>query len=136
MLGKGVTPDVITYNSVINGYSKLGWWKDTIRVFKDTTDRGFQPNEVTYSSTMNSMCRQGQTKEAQKLFDLMITGGVPDVVSYGILLLGYANDGTIDDVMNILDRMQLNHVAPDYLFYSPLLATYAKNEKVERLCGF
>ena len=66
------------------------------------------------------------------LFRSMIRGGIkPCAVSYRFLLLGYVNDGNIDDVMNILDRMHLNHVAPDLSTYTSLLKAYAKKRKVD-----
>jgi pentatricopeptide repeat protein len=34
--------------------------------------------------------------------------------------------------MKILDRMQLNHVAPDLSTYTSLLKAYAKNKKVDQ----
>lgn len=73
------------------------------------------PDEITYGSMMDSLCKQGRSKGAHKLLDLMVGRGIkPGAVSFRILLLGYVAEGTINDVMNILDDMVLKHGAPDY----------------------
>lgn len=85
-------------------------------------DQGFLPDDYTYEALMDSLCKQGQNKEAHKLLDLMLERDLkPSIVPYTSLFLGYATDGTLIDVMNILDFMLLNNVQPDFGTYDSLV---------------
>ncbi|PON53304.1 Pentatricopeptide repeat [Parasponia andersonii] len=53
MTGRGVTPNIITYNSL-------------------RYDRHVRPNIVTYDSLLNGLCDLGQLEEVEKIFDMMV----------------------------------------------------------------
>jgi len=94
MVDKGVLPDNRTYNNLIYGYSSMGQWREAVRVFKEMTRQGILPNVFTSSMLMASLCKYGKNKDARDVFDLMAMKGLkPDIVSYLIMLNGYATKG-------------------------------------------
>lgn len=50
MLFKGFTPDVVTYNSLIDGCCKTYRIERALELFEDMSRRGCTPNRVTYNS--------------------------------------------------------------------------------------
>ncbi|KAH0852391.1 LOW QUALITY PROTEIN: hypothetical protein HID58_094055 [Brassica napus] len=54
----GNSPDIVTYNVLINGFCKAG----------DIDAKGFIPDSVTYNTLINGLHRVGREEEAFKLF--------------------------------------------------------------------
>ncbi|GAA0164722.1 hypothetical protein LIER_43692 [Lithospermum erythrorhizon] len=50
MLFKGFSPDVVTYNCLINGCCKTYRIDRALELFEDMSKRGCMPNRVTYDS--------------------------------------------------------------------------------------
>jgi pentatricopeptide repeat protein len=57
MVAKGLEPDVITYNSVINAYAQSGDSASAVRQFEAMVAKGLEPDVITYSSVINVCAR-------------------------------------------------------------------------------
>ncbi|KAJ4779974.1 hypothetical protein LUZ62_064231 [Rhynchospora pubera] len=99
------------------------------KLVDEMVSKGILSNTVTCNIIVDALCKKG---EAEKLLDLMVREGTkPGVVSYQALLMGYTNEGNIDGVMNVLDRMQINNEAPEYATCTSLIVAFAKNRMVD-----
>lgn len=59
MRSRGLAPDVITYNTLINACSVSAQVEEAERLFQDMQARGLKPNVVTYSTLITSHARAG-----------------------------------------------------------------------------
>jgi pentatricopeptide repeat protein len=71
MVGEGVTPDVVTYSTLINMFAKLGDLGEAERVLKQMTASGFVPDVVVFDSLMKGYSAEGQTNKVLELIHEM-----------------------------------------------------------------
>uniref|UniRef100_A0ACD5ZP65 Uncharacterized protein n=1 Tax=Avena sativa TaxID=4498 RepID=A0ACD5ZP65_AVESA len=129
MIDNGIQPTEVTYTSMIHGYSTLGQWKKATKMLREMTSKGLIPNIVTWNSFMTSLCKHGRTKEAAQIFDSMIAKGQhkPNIISYSILLHGYASEGCFADMINLLNSMAGKGIVANCQVFNILIDAYAKH---------
>lgn len=79
-----VSPDAVSYNTVISGYERAGDWREALDLAR-TMDRleGIAPTVVTYNSVIGACKRAGRPKEALAVLGLLRRKGLqPDVISF------------------------------------------------------
>ncbi|RCV42193.1 hypothetical protein SETIT_9G196600v2 [Setaria italica] len=105
--GVGVSPDVVTFLSIIDklckvgavakakgGYGTAGQWKRAVTMFKEMVGKGIKPHVSNYNSLIGALCKHRRSSEARKFLDYMLKSGEkPDVNTYGILLHGESDIG-------------------------------------------
>ena len=60
MPGRGVTPNVITYNATISACEKDGLWQQALELLREMPERGVTPDVITYSATMSACEKASQ----------------------------------------------------------------------------
>ncbi|XLT59850.1 hypothetical protein HN873_052454, partial [Arachis hypogaea] len=65
MLDKGISPNVITYSSLIFGLCLEGQYKEAIDLLSDMVLRNISPNVRTYSILIDGLCKEGKIKDAK-----------------------------------------------------------------------
>lgn len=68
MVEKGYQPEVITCNSSINGFCKLGDNNAALLLLTGMEETGFRPDMVTYNIIIDSFCKDKLAVEASKPF--------------------------------------------------------------------
>ena len=63
-------PDVFTYTSLINGFSKLEQMDKAIEVVGKMKAQGITPNAVTYSAIINSLVKLSMAEKAIEVCSL------------------------------------------------------------------
>lgn len=71
----GVAPDVITYNTLINGYCKGRNIDGAFKLFKDMQWKGITPNSVTYGTLIDGLRRVEREEDAFVVFNQMVKNG-------------------------------------------------------------
>jgi pentatricopeptide repeat protein len=83
MLEMGVTPDLVTYNSLMNAWAQSTFTvnsndakiksddsgRQSQALFDDMSKRGVTPDSTTYNSLLNVFAKNGNARQAQKLLD-------------------------------------------------------------------
>ncbi|OEL23908.1 Protein Rf1, mitochondrial, partial [Dichanthelium oligosanthes] len=135
MMQQGISPNLVTYNCSIDALCKARAMDNAKIVLRQMVHKGIQPNIRTYNSLMYG---HGKNKDARDVFDtIAVKGQKPDIVSYLIMLDGYATegcfvdmmdffnlmlaDGKMDDAMEIFNRMIVEGVAPNRATYYCLI---------------
>ena len=44
MVGRGISADLVTYNSLIHGFCQMGLWKEATRIFDRMLEQGVSPD--------------------------------------------------------------------------------------------
>jgi pentatricopeptide repeat protein len=84
-------PNVVTYTSMIDAYTKDGDVAKAIKTFESMIGAKIDPTVFTYTSMINAYAKNGDMSKAKEMFDLMISAGIsPDVVVYSSMIDGYA----------------------------------------------
>ncbi|CAL5322092.1 unnamed protein product [Camellia sinensis] len=132
MIGKVISPDVITYTSLIQGVSSLGEWEEATRLLNEMVGKKIWPNVKTFNILVDALCKEGKAKKAQDVVELMIQRGVvPSVVTYNSVMDGYCLCGQADDARKMYDVMVSRGCAPDAITYNILINGYCKIKNID-----
>ena len=102
---KVIQPDVVTYNTIIDGLCKKGHTYMAVTLLKYMQKKGCKPVTVTYSIAIHSLCKDGLVDHALGLFAKMSEKGItPDVITFNSLIQGMCNVNRWEDTNNCYKR--------------------------------
>ena len=59
---RGHVPDVVTYNSLLNGYCKKSKIDEALHLFHEITEKRMKPDVVTYKTMLHVLFHVGRCK--------------------------------------------------------------------------
>ncbi|CAN6825736.1 unnamed protein product [Brassica oleracea] len=113
----GVAPNVVTYNTVIDGLGMIGsilvkglikakGVSDACCVLKEMTEKGFPPNVIVYNNLIDGLIEAGSLSKAVEVKDDMVSKGLSLTSStYNTLIKGYCKNGQADVAERLLKEM-------------------------------
>ncbi|KAK7336115.1 hypothetical protein VNO77_16647 [Canavalia gladiata] len=104
MLFKGLVPDVVTYNALIDGCCKTYRVGRALELFEDMKRRRVVPNRVTYGSFIRYFSAVNEIDKAvEMLRDMQRLGhGIPDSSSYTPIIHALCEAGRVVDAWGFL----------------------------------
>lgn len=100
------SPSVITWTSLIAGFSEHGFEKDSFQSFAEMRAVGVQPNSFTLSSILRACSTVKSHSQTVKLHGLMVkTKAGCDTVVGNALVDAYAALGMVDDAWHVVTSM-------------------------------
>ena len=88
--GSDVTPDLITYSTMVKGYCLEQDLKGALTVLHEMEQRSIKPDEVLYNSLIDGCCKTDQVEIAMMLYKNMRSLGIkPSNVTFSILIKIY-----------------------------------------------
>ncbi|KAG6472043.1 pentatricopeptide repeat-containing protein At3g62470, mitochondrial-like [Zingiber officinale] len=122
MLGMGFKPDVVVYNTMINGLIRAHRRSDAIKLLELMKDKGPLPNAKTFTIIIQDLCKAGQMDLAVNCFQEMLdAGSALDVATYTCLIVGFGNAQQMDKVSGLLSEMTEKGCPPDGRTYNALI---------------
>ncbi|CAG7873291.1 unnamed protein product, partial [Brassica rapa] len=92
-----VTPNLLTYSTLIDVYSKGGLYKEAMEIFKEFKGAGLRPDVVLYSALIDALCKNGLVGSAVSLIDEMTKEGIsPNVVTYIYIIDDFGRSATVE----------------------------------------
>ncbi|KAL6289195.1 hypothetical protein ACE6H2_006705 [Prunus campanulata] len=126
---KGVSPDAVTYSSLIHGVCRQRRLVEACDLFKEMLSMGMPPDEFTYTTLINAYCVEGDLNKALQLNDEMIQKGfLPDVVTYSVLINGLNKQARTREAKRLLLRLFYEESVPDGVTYNTLIENCTKGE--------
>ncbi|KAL3655482.1 hypothetical protein CASFOL_001268 [Castilleja foliolosa] len=90
-------PDEVTYNLVIKGFCRAGFYEMAMRVYSAFHDEGFKPNQKIYQTMIHYLCVAGKFDLAYTMCkDSMQKNWFPSVHTINNLLEVLKKDGKVD----------------------------------------
>lgn len=104
MLFKGLVPDVVTYNALIDGCCKTWRVERALELFDDMKKRGVVPNRVTYGCFIRYFSVVNEVdKGLEMLRDMQRLGhGVPSSSSYTPIIHALCEGGRVVEAWGFL----------------------------------
>ncbi|KAG8037221.1 hypothetical protein GUJ93_ZPchr0020g33574 [Zizania palustris] len=132
MKKQGISPDVVTYTSIIDGLCKSKAMDKAYDLFREMKKQGISPDVVTYNSIIDGLCKSKEMDKAEKVLQQMLDAGVqPNNITYSSLINGYSSLGMWKESVRTMGRLgdaleKFNHmvdvgVPPDSIVYSCLI---------------
>ncbi|KAL2520213.1 Pentatricopeptide repeat-containing protein [Forsythia ovata] len=105
MTEKGIVPDIITNNSLIQGFCKKGKIPEGTCLLDQLLKEGLQPLTALYTVLIEKLCEAGNVGEAKAFWKDMVDRGVePAVSAYDSMILGLSEQGNVAAGMQWLAR--------------------------------
>ncbi|KAI5018306.1 hypothetical protein ZWY2020_043194 [Hordeum vulgare] len=122
MLEKGMKPDVVVHNTMIEGLLRGQRRPEAVKMFELMKAKGPPPNVWTYTMLIRDHCKRGKMDMAMRCFEQMQEDGCqPGVATYTCLLVGYGNAKRMDRVAAMLEEMSQKGCPPDGRTYNALI---------------
>nr|XP_017241825.1 PREDICTED: pentatricopeptide repeat-containing protein At3g09650, chloroplastic-like [Daucus carota subsp. sativus] len=118
----GLEPDVVSYNTLIDGCILIDDGAGALTYFNEMRARGIAPSKVSYTTLMKAFALSGQPKLANKVFDEMLNDPrvKVDLVAWNMLVEGDCRLGLLEEAKRIVERMKENGVHPNVATYGSL----------------
>jgi pentatricopeptide repeat protein len=128
MQKEGMLPDVVTYTTMINVYSKDV--DKAIELFDSMKAEGISPDIQVYNLMIDVFAKGGMLEKAIDLFDSMKAEGIsPNVVTYTTMTDAYSKEGLIEKAEETYAMMKRKGLKPSVSMFGALLDGYAKSGK-------
>ena len=111
---RGISPNLVTYSSLIDGLCKGGRALSALELLDRMIKEKKLPNMITYSSVIDGLCKEHRLSEAMEVLDRMrLQGRKPDTGLFGKLIVGLCDAGRAVEAANYLDEMVLSGIEPN-----------------------
>ncbi|XP_077226964.1 pentatricopeptide repeat-containing protein At1g19720-like [Tasmannia lanceolata] len=118
--------DVISWNSILKGYSEKDDFDGFVRLVEAMEGEGVKPNLITWNTMISGYAVYGRSKEALNCFYKMQSAGVkPDLVSCNALISGLAKNGYFEEALKLFRQMRTVNLEPDIVSWTTLIKGYA-----------
>lgn len=117
-----VEPDVISYNTLIDGCILVDDSMGALAYFNEMRARGIAPTKISYTTLMKAFASSGQPMLANKVFDEMLKDPriKVDMIAWNMLVQGYSRLGQVEEVKNVIQRMKERGFYPNVATYGSL----------------
>ncbi|XP_021742875.1 pentatricopeptide repeat-containing protein At1g62930, chloroplastic-like [Chenopodium quinoa] len=132
MEAHGLTPNVITWNSLLDGMCKNGQIDEAITMMQQMENSGVVPNIVTYSILMDGLCNAKRLREAVEIFSVLTTKGLHDVRAYTIMIKGFCKEGLLAKADELLKNMEDNKCFPNECTFNTIIRGFIDGKDVRR----
>jgi pentatricopeptide repeat protein len=132
--------DIISYNTLLKGYSMLGDMKNATAILADMQKAGFRPNDISYNCLINVAASTGDIHAAWKTIETMERNNIcidHYTLSTMMKALKRAPSGKtcMNRVLALLDRHHIDVCCEEVLLNTTLEACmkYGENRRLESL---
>ncbi|XP_059069319.1 pentatricopeptide repeat-containing protein At5g64320, mitochondrial-like [Cryptomeria japonica] len=155
MLSKGCSPDVVTYNTLIDGLCHSDREIEAFTLISEMENRGHLPDVITYNTLISAFCRTGEMNMVGKILEEMATRDLKlDEVTYTKVIDGLCkagdfsralsffnkmldegstpNENKLDMALSMLNEMRTKDLVPNVVTYNKLLRTFRERHDLEK----
>ncbi|XP_030481405.2 pentatricopeptide repeat-containing protein At2g13600 [Cannabis sativa] len=119
MRRKGENPDWITYATVMSACASLAVLKLGTQIVAHAEKLGFGSNVSVANSFITMYSKCGRVEDAQKVFDSICD---KNLISWNAIMVGYAQNGHGNKVIEIFEDMLKTNCKPDHISYVSVLS--------------
>ncbi|KAJ1382731.1 Tetratricopeptide-like helical domain superfamily [Sesbania bispinosa] len=133
---RGVVPDIMTYNILINGFCKAGNISGAFKLFKDLQLKGLSPDSVTYGTLIDGLYRVDREEDAFKIHEHMLKHGCkPSFSVYRVLMTWLCRNGKISMAFSLYMEYLKNVAGCDSDSINALKEHFVRGEVEQTIRG-
>ncbi|AES79623.1 PPR containing plant-like protein [Medicago truncatula] len=139
MLESHCQTDVITLNTVINGFCKMGRFDEALKVLNDMLLGKFcAPDVVTFTTLISGLLDAEKVDEALDLFNRVMpeNGLKPGVVTYNVLIRCLYKLKRPNDAFEVFNNMAGDGITPDSTTYTVIVEGLCECDQIEEAKSF
>jgi pentatricopeptide repeat protein len=115
----GFVVDVVTYNTVMDHFSKKGKWLCALKLFTDLLKKPIRPNVQTYTILISCLCPADKFQLAKFVFSCK--GFVADTVTCDILIHEFYEAEKEGELGFLFLDVNAGKIVPDTITYNTLV---------------
>ncbi|XP_037483571.1 pentatricopeptide repeat-containing protein At3g18020-like [Triticum dicoccoides] len=139
MLQGDCKPDVITMNTVIHGFCKVGRTQEARKILDDMINGKFcAPDVVTFTTLISGYLDVGEHAEALHVLHTLMPRRrcAPNVVTYNSVLKGLFSLGLVDRAMQVIDEMKSSSIIADSVSHTVVIKGLCDAGQLEKAKAF
>lgn len=115
------TRTMISWTSMITGFSQQGWSQQALQLFEDMRLAGVRPNQITFVGVLSACSQAGMVNEALSYFELMQKEYKikPVMDHFACLIDMFVRLGRLNEAFDFIKKMDLE---PSEFIWSLLIA--------------
>ncbi|XP_065877198.1 pentatricopeptide repeat-containing protein At3g13150-like [Euphorbia lathyris] len=130
----GITPDVISFNTLIKGYFEMGKQDSALLVLDEMEKRGMEPDLITFNTLLNGFYGGGNLEQGEEIWGLMESKNiVPNVRSYNSRLRGLVSQKRMTEAVELFGEMEEKGVQPDVISFNAVITGFCVDDDVEKV---
>lgn len=120
--------DVVAYNTLLQGYSKVGNIKRCLALSKEMEARNVPPSAVTFGILFDAAAKRKDVATTREIYQLLLKSGTDYIAMHCTSILrALTSAGFVDEAAVMLTEMRSRFGAgPDAGAYTTVLRAYAK----------
>eukprot|EP01018_Ginkgo_biloba_P039547 Gb_03571 [translate_table: standard] len=116
--------NMVTWNSMISGYTQNGSWEDALKLFRKMQLENVKPNAVTITSILPALAQLASLQLGKEIHDYVIrTEFEADTLMMNSLIDMYAKCVSIESAKHVFENMPARDVGS----WNTMIACYAQN---------
>jgi pentatricopeptide repeat domain-containing protein 1 len=132
LLSEGCTPNLVTYNILIDAYSRTGQWAKAADVLDPIARQSLTPEARTYNSIISACGKAGQPASALRVYERMLADGVePTSTTYTSVISAFGRAGQVDEALQMYRDMSSRGCEPNVITYSSLISVCERAGRAE-----
>ncbi|KAL6867331.1 hypothetical protein ACP4OV_015355 [Aristida adscensionis] len=125
MLERGVEPDLVTYNSLIDCHCKNRGVEKAYKLLDEMREKEISPDVITYTSLIGGLGLIGQPDKAKDLLkEMHELGCYPDVAAYNAAIRNFVIAKRLGDAFALMDEMASKGLMPNATTYNLFFRCY------------
>jgi pentatricopeptide repeat protein len=139
MLQGDCKPDVITMNTVIHGFCKVGRTQEARKILDDMINGKFcAPDVFTFTTLISGYLHVGEHSEALHVLHTLMPRRrcAPNVVTYNSVLKGLFCLGLVDRAMQVIDEMKSSSITADSVSHTVVIKGLCDAGQLEKAKAF
>ncbi|KAG4917222.1 hypothetical protein AAZX31_02G009700 [Glycine max] len=115
----GVTPDVVTYNSLMDVYCKGREIEKAYKMLDEMRDQDFSPDVITYTCIIGGLGLIGQPDKARNVLkEMKEYGCYPDAAAYNAAIRNFCIAKRLGDAHGLVEEMVTKGLSPNATTYN------------------
>jgi len=133
---KGIKPDEILYNCILDTCVKYNRIKQAEAVFSDMKEAQVIPSKITYAIMIKAYGADHNFEKAYEVFNEMKLSGIPpNEIIYGCLLNAAVKSSKIEKGLEIYDEIKNSDIPMNIILYSTLIKGYTRVKNFNKAFG-
>lgn len=102
-----ITPNIVSFNSMITGFAQHGFASESLNLFKKMQIEGMEPNEITFLGVLSACTHIGLVEEGKCYFQQMrcVYGIEPGLNHYACMIDLLGKAGLFEQALDVAESM-------------------------------
>ncbi|KAE9584821.1 putative pentatricopeptide [Lupinus albus] len=131
----GIECNSVTYNTIIDGYGKVGMFEQMENSLMDMVENGnCQPDIFTLNSFVGAYGNAGQIDKMEKWYDeFKLMGIKPDIKTFNMMIKSYGKVGMYKKMNFVMDFMKKRFFSPTIVTYNTVIEVFGKAGEIDKM---